>query len=223
MNKPIVIGIVAPKEAGKTTTANMMAEFVDIKESAFADKLKNSCAKAFNIPRVSFDDQSLKEVPFESPERLTLDRITMILSDYSAKLPELSKIQHLVDKPLVTPRHIAQIVGTELLRDHVSQTVHIDHVPIAKEGITVISDTRFENEYEVMKDREDIKYFPAYIYRKEAEEAAKNSDHSSEKEFFKFKDKCYLIDNNGTLRDLEVNVKKFLDMVLFGEEDGKAQ
>jgi hypothetical protein len=74
-----------------------------------------------------------------------------------------------------------------------------------------------------MKNREDIEYHAAYIYRKEAEEVAKKSDHQSEKEFFKFKDKCNLIDNNGTLRDLELNVKKFLDMILFGEKNGKAK
>jgi hypothetical protein len=221
MKKPTVIGIVAPKAAGKTTATNMMAEFVSIVESAFADKLKNVCSKVFDIERKHFDDQNLKEIPFKSPKSLTLDRISTILDSYGAKYPPISQIQHLVGKQLVSPRHIAQIIGTELLRDHVSKTVHIDNVPIANEGITVISDTRFENEYEVMKGREDIEYHPVYIYRKEAEEAAKSSNHASEKEFFKFKDKCYMIDNNGTLRDLEVNVKKFLDRVLFGEENGK--
>jgi hypothetical protein len=223
MKKPIVIGLVAPKEAGKTTTTNMMAEFVDIKESAFADKLKNVCSSASGIPRVNFDDQKLKEVPFEKPVLLTLGMITHILDRYGAETLETSKLQHLIEKPLISPRHIAQIVGTELLRDLVSQTVHIDNVPIHKDFITVISDTRFENEYDVMKDKEDIDYYPAYIYRKEAEEAAKNSDHASEKDFFKFKDKCYVIDNNGTLRDLELNVKKFLDTIMFGGRDGEVE
>ena len=172
MKKPIVIGLVAPKEAGKTTTTNMMAEFINIKESAFADKLKNVCSKASGIPRVNFDDQSLKEVPFEKPVLLNLTMISQILDEYGAELPETSKLQHLIDKPLVSPRHIAQIVGTELLRDLVSRNVHIDNVPIYNDAVTVISDTRFENEYDVMKDKDNIDYYPAYIYRKEAEEAA---------------------------------------------------
>lgn len=214
MKKPIVIGIVAPKQAGKSTTTNMMAEFVNIKESAFADKLKNSCAKAFGIPRHHFDDQNKKEVQFETPKKLDLDKIDSILRDYNAPMNSRTVKPSLVGMELYTPRHIAQIVGTELLRDGVSKNVHIENVIIHPEAITVISDTRFENEYEMMKNRDDIEYYAAYVYRKQAEEVAKTSTHASETEFFKFKDKCYVIDNNGDLRDLELNVKKFLDTIL---------
>lgn len=213
MKKPIVIGIVAPKEAGKTTTTNMLSEFLDIRESAFADKLKNSCSVAFGIERVRFDDQSLKEVSFETPEVLTEERILKILSFY-VEDPSKINYQHLINKPLTSPRHIDQIVGTELLRDCVDKNVHINNVPIHKDFITVISDTRFENEYEVMKERGDIAYYPVYVFRKQAEDEARKSNHISETDFFKFKDKCYLLDNNGDLRDLELNVKKFVDRVV---------
>jgi len=217
MKKPLVIGIVAPMKAGKTTTTNMLSEFVECKESAFADKLKNASAVAFDIERKHFDDQNLKEVPFETPMIFTKERIEKILSFY---VPNPSDInyQHLVGKELVSPRHIAQIVGTELLRDCVARDVHIIHVPIHANVVTVISDTRFENEYEVMKAREDIEYHPVYVYRKEAEEIARQSKHISETEFLKFKDKCYQLDNNGDLRDLELNVKKFIDGVLQSRE-----
>jgi len=219
MKRPIVIGIVAPKEAGKTTSTNMIAEFVSIKESAFADKLKNSCSVAFNIERKRFDDQNLKEVLLEKPTILTEKHIEKILSFY---IEDLSKIEykHLVGKELKSPRHIAQIIGTELLRDCVDKNVHINNVPIHRDSVTVISDTRFENEFEVMKERQDIEYHAAYIYRKQAEDQARLSDHPSETDFFKFKDKCFLIDNNGTLRDLELNVKKFLDTIMFGGNNG---
>jgi hypothetical protein len=217
MKKPIVIGIVAPKEAGKTTTTNMLAEFAHIKESAFADKLKNTCAKAFGIAREDFDRQDRKEVRFEKPESLSLDRIELILKEYGASVNSATVASSLVGMELYTPRHIAQIVGTELLRDGVSKNVHIDNVEIDKSAITVISDTRFLNEFEVMKDRQDIQYYAAYVYRKQAEDQARLSSHPSETEFFKFKDKCYTIDNNGTLRDLELNVKRFLDMVMYGK------
>ena len=219
MRKPLVIGIVAPMKAGKTTTTNMLSEFVDCKESAFADKLKNASAEAFGIERKHFDDQSLKEVPFETPLIMTEDRIIKILSFYVQveNIPHI-RYQHLAGMEMKTPRHIAQVVGTELLRDCVDKNVHIVNVPIYNNSVTVISDTRFENEYEVMKDRTDIEYHPVYVYRKEAEEVARQSKHVSETEFFKFKDKCYQLDNNGDLRDLELNVKKFIDSVLQSRE-----
>lgn len=218
-NKPIVIGIVAPKEAGKTTVTNMIAEFVDIRESAFADKLKNTCSKVFGIERVHFDSQDLKEQPLEKETRLTPEAITDIFTEYgvtSEKMGDLSVSSKIINMKFDTPRHIAQIIGTELLRNSLSPTVHIDNVIIDKDKVTVISDTRFENEYEVMAQRQDIDYHPVYIYRNKAEEVAKTSTHASETDFFKFKDKCYVIDNNGSLRDLETNVKKFLDGVMYG-------
>ena len=213
MRKPIVIGIVAPKEAGKTTTTNMISEFVDCRESSFADKLKNVSSSAFGIERKHFDDQNLKEVPFETPMILTEERIVHILSFYVTDVKSV-RYQHLIGTKLKSPRHIAQFVGTELLRDCVSRNIHIENVPIYKDTVTVISDTRFENEYEVMKDRNDIEYYPVYVYRKTAEDVARLSSHVSETELFKFKDKCYLLDNNGDLRDLEMNVKKFIDQVV---------
>jgi len=100
------------------------------------------------------------------------------------------------------------------LRDCVDRNVHITHATVYLNVFTIFSDTRFENEYEVMKAREDISYFPVYVYRKTAEDAARLSNHISETEFFKFKDKCYLLDNNGDLRDLELNVKAFVDKML---------
>jgi hypothetical protein len=221
MKKPIVVGLVAPKQAGKTTVTNMLAEFVNIKESAFADKLKNACAKAFNIPRNHFDDQNLKEVPFETPIDMSLDRIKVIMNEYGAQTNSQTVKGSLVGMQMKSPRHIAQIVGTELLRDGVSKTIHIDNVIIYPDAVTVISDTRFENEYEVMNQRSDIDYYAAYVFRKQAEEVAKTSDHASETEFFKFKDKCYIIDNNGSLRDLELNVKRFLDKVMFENKGSK--
>jgi hypothetical protein len=211
--KPIVIGIVAPKEAGKTTTTNMIAEFTAIRESAFADKLKNTCAKAFNIPRENFDRQDLKEVKLETPKVLTLETIKAIFKEYDRE-DEIELKPGVVNMELHTPRHIAQVVGTELLRDHLGKNIHIENVIIDPTRVTVISDTRFENEYEVMNARDDIRYFAAYVYRKQAEDQAKLSTHPSETEFFKFKDKCYLIDNNGDFRDLELNVKRFLDKVM---------
>ena len=214
MKKPIVIGLVAPKQAGKSTTVNIMNEFANVKESSFADKLKNSCAKAFSIPRDHFDDQNKKEVKFETPKILDLKKISIILKDYDAPMNSMTVSSHLVGMSLFTPRHIAQVVGTELLRDGFSKTVHIDNISIHKDAITVISDTRFENEFEVMKNRDDIEYHAVYIFRKQAEDEARKSKHSSETDFLKFKDKCHMIDNNGDFRDLELNVKRFLDKIL---------
>jgi hypothetical protein len=213
--KPIVIGLVAPKEAGKTTVTNMLAEFIPIRESAFADKLKNTCSLVFNIPRENFDRQDLKEVKFEEPKILTEDKILAILDQYKAN--DALYLTSFIDTKLFTPRHIAQLVGTELLRECVSPTVHIDNVIIDPNVVTVISDTRFVNEYEEMAKRDDIEYYAAYIYRKQAEEQALKSDHKSETEFFQFKDKCYIIDNNSSFRDLELNVKTFLDKVMYGK------
>ena len=80
-----VIGIAGVKTAGKSTVANIIKELLgdDAEECALADRLKNTCAKVFNLNREYFDLQELKEVPFENPKLLDHERIEEILKAFN--------------------------------------------------------------------------------------------------------------------------------------------
>lgn len=209
----IVIGLAGVKTSGKSTAANMIREFVNAKEVALADKLKNTCAEVFGLERNQFDAQELKEVPFETPIELAVDDILNVLKSFNIKMgliPFAARYDKLIGMELETPRKIAQIVGTEILRATGNPDIHCDSVSI-EEGVTIISDLRFPNEFEYFSKKDGIKFIPLHIQRDVAEAEVTEDSHPSEKCVFEFTDKCITINNNGSLSETERQIKQVLD------------
>lgn len=212
----LVIGLAGVKTSGKSTVAGIIKNISkhDIKEAALADKLKNTCAEVFDIPREYFDDQSLKEVNLSKERLLDLNAIEKILLKFnvgpSSDLMESYMASGVDGTLLWTPRQIAQTVGTEILRV-VDEEIHCKNVELNNQGITIISDIRFPNEYDFFSKRQNTLFLPLYIQRDEAEKMVTESSHSSEKMVFTFSDKCIKINNNNDLQSLErqlVNILK---------------
>jgi hypothetical protein len=219
----IVIGLVGVKTSGKSTVARMINEFfANVREAAIADKLKNVSADVFGLNREQFDRQDLKEIPFETPIVLTQKYIRLVLSgfniDYSNELQD--KLHKLEGLELTSPRHIAQIVGTEILRSSGDADIHLKNTPL-KDGINVVSDIRFKNELEYFTKLEGVKFLPLYISRQVAEDKITPNSHVSETELFTFKDSCTRIDNNGSFLDTERQVKTAIDKFLLGVNNGR--
>jgi len=63
--------------SGKDTYANHLVENKDFIRLAFADEIKNYCAKEYGLPRDLFDDRALKEVEIQglgkSPRDLCIE------------------------------------------------------------------------------------------------------------------------------------------------------
>jgi hypothetical protein len=227
MKSNVVIGLVGPKTCGKSTVTNILAEFYNIREAALADKLKNVSAEAFGLRREQFDRQDLKEVDFDQPLEMTEERVVFILQQfgvdaYSYKdavlletYVDFYKKQGTIGRMLRSPREVAQIVGTEVLR-FVDKDIHCKNVRISDDSFTVVSDVRFSNEYSYFGSIGNVTFIPIYIQRNLAEEKVKPDSHISEREFMDFRDKCFRVDNNGSLKDTEAQVKAIVDKVLFG-------
>ena len=203
MKETIVIGLAGVKESGKSTAANMLKVMLrDVHEVAFADKLKNVAAEVFYVPRLSFDDQRVKEKSLDHPRILDADHIAQIIHMFNANekaTPEvIKKLEGLVGMVLDTPRKIAQIVGTEILR-LLGTDIHCENVVLDQSKINIVSDLRFENEFEFFNNKEDIKFIPLYISRDMAEAKVGPDSHSSETSVFLFNQKCIEIDNNHSL------------------------
>jgi hypothetical protein len=208
----IVIGLAGVKTSGKSTVANMIKDQVNAEEAALADKLKNTCAEVFGLSREQFDKQELKEVPFDAPILLTQSHIAQILTSYGIVMDinEFdNKYSTILNLALDTPRKIAQIVGTEILRATGNEDIHCDNVKLS-DGITVISDVRFPNELEYFNNKEGVDFIPLYIKRDIAEAEVTEKSHPSEKCVFEFSHKCIEIDNNGDVENTKNQIINIL-------------
>ena len=144
-----LIGLTAFAKSGKTTVANLLKDsgFIEV---ALAGKLKDVCSQVFRIPREDFDDQSKKEVPFKNPPFISTVDVAQILSAY--RLPVFSTMGKHEGMFLNSPRHIAQYVGTEILRA-IDVDIHIKSAiaDLDPHGKYVFSDVRFPNEAAFIK------------------------------------------------------------------------
>ncbi len=218
-----IIGIAGVKTSGKSTVATMIQQFVPAFEVALADKLKNTGAEVFGLNRIDFDSQDIKEVPFEFPKILTEEKIRDIVKSFNINNIDDTEFKSifggLIDMPLDSPRHIAQIIGTEILRVAGGPDIHCDNVPLTRDVI-VISDLRFPNEFNYFNnlDSNKFKFIPLYVARDIAESVVDlKTSHASEISVFIFRDKCIRVDNNVSMGQLKRNVKDILDKEFFSE------
>ena len=144
-----IIGLTGFAKSGKSTAAEVLKEMGG-QELAFAKHLKDVCSLVFDVQRTHFDDQNFKEVEFYMPTLLTSAHVGTILDYFEVPMRQRPNaiLKH-SGRYLLSPRHIAQYVGTELLRS-VSTDIHVDMAFKLNEGTTapflICSDVRFENE-----------------------------------------------------------------------------
>jgi hypothetical protein len=166
-----IIGLTGFAKSGKSTAAQILLEMGG-QEIAFAKHLKDVCSAVFSVERSHFDKQEYKETPFvtkqmwqpaggelrhlHEPIYLSASHIEKILEYFelpSRFVPD-AIIKHKGLK-LTTPRHVAQFVGTELLREidrdiHINMTLKLNSGSSAK--FLICSDIRFQNELESIRN-----------------------------------------------------------------------
>lgn len=207
----LILGLVGVKTSGKTTVSNMIKNFFEDKsmpvvDTAFADKLKNTCAQVFDVPREFFDKQGHKERPFSrnfSPI-LTKEKIQKVLSLYNITNVDIDSLYApVLNIRMGTPREIAVTVGTEVLRK-IDKEIHLKNLFISPKSVNIVSDIRFKNEFDYVKNV--LNGHVLYIKNDAAEAFVQENSHVSEKELFSFCQDCVLIDNNSDLKSLERQV-----------------
>lgn len=212
----VVIGLAGVKTSGKSTVANIIKALLteNVKESALADKLKNTCSEVFDIPREYFDNQALKELDLSHFRVLDLNAIEQILIKFKVNptndLLQTYMTRGIEGSILESPRKIAQIVGTEILREAGDEEIHCKNVELNNNGITIISDIRFPNELNYFNNLPNTIFIPLYVQRDEAEKKIDENSHSSEKMIFTFSNRCIKLSNNSNLYDLKNQVGKIL-------------
>lgn len=191
---PVVIGLTGKAGHGKDTVAAILHGKYGFKRFAFADRIKETCAVMYNIPLSSFHSRELKEKK--------------------------------VDRYGLTPREMCQVVGTDIVRNHINKDFWLNSIKYEIEDIVdesksksmfksitnvVISDLRFDNEAEMIKNINDAAAIIVHVdasLRLRSEEKVTGSNHESENGIHRGLIDIY-VDNNGTLDDLykEIDIK----------------
>lgn len=195
-----VIAITGKSGSGKDTVAAYLQKtYLNVYVEHFAAPLKRACAAAFGIDVDAFHDPEKKEV----------------------QMPPWD----------VSPRQIAQFVGTEMFRDHINilmpevgsnfwaarmayllngQLETENGAIYTEEDTIVIADLRFQNEYEMVLDREGI---IIHLTRDGADGTVGIPGHRSEKGIqYHGSQHNYLLVNNGTMEELHEEIEVILTL-----------
>ncbi len=209
-----IIGLTGVKGSGKTTTFNFIKQLCPAAiEIMIANKLKDVCAKVFNIPRIAFDDPKLKEVELSELVELDTDNISECIKLFNYTPDFDSHIRPHIGKVLVHPRQVAQYIGTEVLRS-VDPVIHCKQATVGmpEDGIFVVTDIRFPNEYDFFANDSTCEFHPFYVKNTGAECAM--DTHSSEAFILEIGKKCVTLNNDGTIQELASRVEKLVGAVL---------
>lgn len=207
-----IVAFCGAKESGKSTSASMFKDLINslTEEVAFAGHLKVVCSEVFGIEMKYFLDTKLKESELDNYIRLTKEYVEAIFAKF--EITEYNYDQHIrphLGQVFDTPRKLLQYVGTEVLHP-LDKLIHVNFAlkKINPNVITLVTDLRFPQEFDALYGRED--FLPVHVHNLKAELAAEADSHASERGWQKFKDRCIVLDNNGTIGDLSENLKKLI-------------
>lgn len=183
-----IVGLGYKIGAGKDAVADILCSKFGFVKMSFADSLKEAVSAIFGWPRGLLNDQEFKatEDPFWG----------------------------------LTPRTVLQRVGTEAMRNNIREDVWVKSLErrvknhAETENCTcpsvVIPDMRFPNEVAAVKRWGGIAVRvdrPINTWTPNKEE---NAGHASEQALSGYDDWDYVIDNSGTLADLEDSAEAML-------------
>ena len=183
----MLIGLVGPIGSGKDTVAERLVTHHGYKRDSFAKSLKDAVSSMFNWDREMLEGNTTSSRHWrEQPDKF-----------WSKKMGKE-----------VTPRWVLQYFGTEVMRQGMYDAIWVDSVIGRYKGEnTVVSDTRFQNEIKTIKAHGGkillVKRGPIPT----REEMQKQGVHQSEWDWVG-SDFDYIIENNGTLTQLNVKIDK---------------
>ena len=173
--------ITGPAGAGKNTVADILTEHFGFKQLAFADPLKFAASWIFDMPIENFYDQDLKEK----------------VSAYWG----------------MSPRGLLQKLGTDACREVFGPDIWIKAMQskmlrLIDQGYDiVITDGRFDNEADTIRN---LGGKVIHIQTNRPSTLANGHQAHKSESGVKFIDGDFVIDNNGTLAELEEIVRFFV-------------
>jgi hypothetical protein len=200
-----VIAFCGSKFSGKSTSANIFKELIGAptEEIAIAGHLKEAASRVFGLDLKLFLDPKLKEVELDDLVLLTGENLEAMMKEFDVTNYTYDKhIRPHVGRVIRTPRNLLQYIGTEVLHP-IDPLIHIKKALRKKDAtkLTVITDLRFTAEFDYLSTS-TIQFLPAYVKNSVAEARASVDGHASERQFEVFRNRCRLVNNEGSLGDL---------------------
>lgn len=204
--------MVGKKGSGKTTAAEI-AKKLGYQPLAFADAIKLTAEKVFNIPLKILNDPISKD-SMQITSLLNEDQISKFLWELSNNYVSIhpSVIAEAIGQykgPTVanTPRQLLQVLGTDLVRDCVDEDYWLKAVMAkVKPGSKyVIHDVRFQNECDFIKDK-----LNGHIIVINRPGISSNDYHISEQFIPKSYD--FLINNSKSLKDFNISIISSIEL-----------
>jgi len=218
-----VIAIAGEKEAGKDAFANSLTKR-GFQQGSFAHNLKEMCKSIFNLTEHMINTPEGKKMRLSVPRRFTSKHFLLIrrwmgrTHDLTGLAEECRRIEEeYIHRPikqtgkpteLFTAREILQFVGTDICR----RLIDTYHVDVLFQRITnspenwVITDARFENERRRLKEE-----FEAILVRIVRPGKESLDAHPSENSLGEESEYDYVVENNGTLEELNDKARMFYE------------
>ena len=198
------IGILGLAGAGKDTAAEIISRITGLPIHRYADPLKVAALKVFGR---NFDKRDVKEVQVPFYGRKIEDRAIEAAMDLcrdlgfqGAKADEFQELFfEVMCLPMMSPRQFQQLLGTDVCR-----TVDEDCFIKALPKVAVIPDVRFENE---------LAYDLNILINRDVPSVNTHKSEAFAKEVLNdptFYDDIIIVDNNGSIKDLETSLKGLL-------------
>ena len=209
----MIVCLSGVKRSGKDSAANVLVKEYNFQSIALADPIRELCSKVFDIPVSTFLSDELKEKPFETSMSLNCVQISNIAEivqnnwgfnispDIEMKMFELAGIE------LKHPRHILQIVGTEVIRNNIDKDIFLKlaekRIQSADSNV-VITDCRFANERAFFKEKGAL-----LCLVKRPSLAVATDTHSSENELGTDEDYDIIMNNDGSLSRFQIDIAEW--------------
>lgn len=204
----MIIGIGGEKKAGKSTAAEYLVNSQGFTELSFAYPLKRLCSDVFDVSPTYFTDQELKDQPFAYPLMITDEHIAAIVklvgaTEDSITIGQIYALGNVgLDKIITTPRELMQFVGTDLIRECISQDFWVKALAhdIGQLVNVVVPDVRFASERAFLRS---IGATLALVERPGQEHGDK---HSSENSLGGREEYDIVFNNDGSIEQLHNNL-----------------
>lgn len=201
-----VIGLVGFIGSGKTTVANILAEDHGFTPISYAGSLKDAIASIFSWPRDMLEGTT-------EASRVFRERKDEWWSEKFGRP--------------ITPRHMLQYFGTEVMRNNLHQDIWIlsvlKRIESNPEKDYVITDVRFRNEIKMVLEHggeiirirrapEEPEWFSTARYHPNSMKENYPEVHPSEYDWVADADKVKTMENYGTLEHLKISVNMHMIM-----------